>query len=229
MESEHRLESLHSLARPMGNGFSRQGSMRYHSKEKLNLLGGGMKFTVDLSGVQDMVNANLYMVIPGTLMSGSNFYCDNSEGFVEKGNACVELDIFESNGHKLAASTMHTKLGTNSGCDTWGCRTLFTFNSNTINSGAPFEIEMDVASDGDLTVVYRQSGKTEMVFQNPSGWDSAAKAAVVEGMSNHGAVVVSSLWTGWVPPNNSGKGDLNGSKFTVSDVMYKGSSKGNTM
>jgi hypothetical protein len=37
-------------------------------------------------------------------------------------------------------------------------------------------------------------------------------------MSNHGAVVVSGMWTGWVPPNITGKGDLNGSTLKVNNV-----------
>jgi len=30
-----------------------------------------------------------------------------------------------------------------------------------------------------------------------------------------GAVVVTGMWTGWVPPNNNGKGDLNGSSMKI--------------
>merc|ERR1719189_3099995 len=182
-----------------------------------------MKMTVDLSGVKDMVNANFYLVIPNTLMGNSHFYCDNSEGFVNKGNACIELDIMESNGHKLAASTMHTKVGTNSGCDTWGCRQMQYFgNGNPIDGNRAFDIEVDVSNDGDITIMYRQGGASQVAFHSPYGWDGAAKAAVVDGMRNHGAVVVSSMWTGWVPPNNAGTGDLAGSHYTVSNLMFKG-------
>jgi len=209
----------------VGNGFSRTGGMRYHSQEKLDLLGGGMTFTVDLSKVNDMVNANLYLVIPGTLMGGSHFYCDNSETFVNRGNACIELDIFESNGHQLAASTMHTKVGTNSGCDTWGCRQMVYFGG-TIDGNRPFEIIVRVSNDGDLTVQFSQDGKTQWAFNNAGGFDGAAKAAIVDGMRNHGAIVMSSMWTGWVPPNNPGKGNLDGSSYTVSNIMYEGRSKG---
>jgi len=224
---EH-AKNLTALMGPMSNGFSRQGSMRYHSKEKLNLLGGGLTFTLDLSKVNDMVNANLYLVIPGTLDSGSHFYCDNSQNFVDQGNACIELDIMESNGHKLAASTMHTKIGTNSGCDTWGCRAL-TYFGGTIDAGQPFDVQVTVASDGDLKVFYHQNGKTATAFDSVGGFDGAAKAAIVDGMNNHGAVVVSSMWTGWVPPNTSGTGDLSGSHYTLSNLMYTGSSMGNTL
>jgi len=226
---EHYAKNLTALMGPMANGFSRQGSMRYHSKEKLNLLGGGMTFTVDLSSVNDMVNANLYLVIPGTLDGGSHFYCDNSQNFVNQGNACIELDIIESDGHKLAASTMHTKIGTNTGgCDTWGCRAM-TYFGGTIDGNQPFDVQVTVAGDGDLKIFYHQNGKTATAFDSVGGFDGAAKAAIVEGMSNHGAVVVSSMWTGWVPPNTSGTGDLAGSHYTLSNLMYQGSSKGNTL
>jgi len=228
LATEYFGKNLTKLMGPMSNGFSRQGSMRYHSAEKLNLLGGGLTFTVDLSGVNDMVNANLYLVIPGTLDSGSHFYCDNSQNYVNQGNACIELDIMESNGHSLAASTMHTKIGTNSGCDTWGCRAL-TYFGGTIDGSQPFDVQVTVASDGDLKIYYKQNGKTATAFDSVSGFDGAAKAAIVDGMNNYGAVVVSSMWTGWVPPNTSGTGDLSGSHYTVSNVMYEGSSKGNTM
>lgn len=199
--------------------------MRYHSQEKLDLLGGGLSFTVDLSKVKDMVNANLYLVIPGTLDNGSHFYCDNSENFVNQHNACIELDIFESDGHSLAASTMHTKIGTNSGCDTWGCRSIVYFGG-TIDGNRPFQINVRVSNDGDLTVQFSQDGRTQWAFNNAGGFDGAAKAAIVDGMRNHGAIVVSSMWTGWVPPNNAGKGDLDGSHYTLSNLMYEGRSKG---
>jgi len=199
--------------------------MRYHSQEKLDLLGGGLSFTVDLSKVNNMVNANLYLVIPGTLMGGSHFYCDNSQTFVDRGNACIELDIFESNGHQLAASTMHTHVGTNSGCDTWGCRQMVYFGG-TIDGNRPFQINVNVSNDGDLTVQFSQDGKTQWAFNNASGFDGAAKQAIVDGMRGHGAIVVSSMWTGWVPPNNSGTGDLNGSHYTLSNLKYTGRSKG---
>jgi len=222
----HELRSQMNLTRPMANGFSRQGSMRYHSREKLNLLGGGLKFSCDLSGVKNLVNANLYLVIPGTLDGGSHFYCDNSATFVGRGNACIELDIMESNGHSLAASTMHTHIGTNSGCDTWGCRGLVNFGG-TIDGNKAFEVDVRVSNDGDLTVKFEQDGRSQYSFQNVGGFDGAAKAAIVDGMKNHGAIVMSSMWTGWVPPNTSGNGDLAGSHYTVSNVMYQGKSMGN--
>jgi hypothetical protein len=61
---------------------------------------------MDLSNCKANVNCNLYFVIPGTL-GNNKYYCDNG------GSAptCLELDIFESNGNSLVASTMHTKLG----------------------------------------------------------------------------------------------------------------------
>lgn len=208
------------------NGFTRTGGMRYHSAEKLNLLGGGLTMTIDLSKVQTNVNANIYLVIPGTLDSGSHFYCDNSQNFVNQGNACIELDLMESNGHQCAASTMHTKIGTNSGCDTWGCRQMTNFGY--IDGNQPFQVQVMVSNDGDMTVQYSQNGKSAWAFNNVGGFDGAAKAAIVDGMRNHGAIVVSSMWTGWVPPNSpvSCQGCLDGSTYSISNLMYKGSSKG---
>jgi len=62
------------------------------------LLGGGLSFTMDLSNCRDKVNCNLYFVIPGTL-GNNGYYCDNG------GSAptCIELDVFESDGHALVA------------------------------------------------------------------------------------------------------------------------------
>jgi hypothetical protein len=53
---------------------------------------------MDLSNCRDKVNCNLYFVIPGTL-GNNGYYCDNG------GSAptCIELDVFESDGHALVA------------------------------------------------------------------------------------------------------------------------------
>jgi len=222
------LRSGRNLTRAMANGFSRTGSMRYHSADKYNLLGGGLKFQANLAGVQNLVNANLYLVIPGTLGGGSHFYYDNSATFVGNGNACIELDIMESDGHSLAASTMHTHIGTGSNsCNTWGCRGLVYFGS-TIDGSAPFDVNVAVSNDGDITVQFSQNGKTQWAFNNAAGFDSAAKAAIVDGMKNHGAVVMSSMWTGWVPPNTSGTGNLGGSHYSISNLVYSGHVMGQT-
>jgi len=221
------LRSGKNLTRALTNGFSRTGSMRYHSQNKYNLLGGGLTFTANLAGVQNLVNANLYLVIPGTLDGGSHFYCDNSATFVSRGNACIELDIMESNGHSLAASTMHTHVGTGNGCDTWGCRGIVYFGG-TIDGNKAFQVDVDVSNDGDITVKFSQDGKSQYAFNNAPGFDSAAKAAIVDGMRNHGAVVMSSMWTGWVPPNTSGNGNLGGSSYSVQNLMYRGTVKGST-
>ena len=80
------------------NGATIRGYGRIRSANKYNMLGGGLSFTMDLSGVKNNVNANLYLVIPGTL-GNNGYYCDNG------GSAptCIELDIAESNGHSLVA------------------------------------------------------------------------------------------------------------------------------
>jgi len=81
---------------------------------------------------------------------------------------------------------------------------------------------------GNITVKFSQDGKSQYAFNNVGGFDGAAKAAIVDGMKNHGAVVVSSMWTGWVPPNTSGQGNLGGSHYSVSNLEYRGSTKGPT-
>jgi len=43
---------------------------------------------------------------------------------------------------------------------------------------------------------------------------------------NKGAIVVTGLWTGWVPPNDSSTGDLGGSSMSVTNVRVKGNSVG---
>jgi len=222
------LRSGRNLTSAMANGFSRTGSMRYHSRDKYNLLGGGLTFTANLAGVQNLVNANLYLVIPGTLDGGSHFYCDNSANFVGQGNACIELDIMESNGHTLAASTMHTKVGTGSNqCNTWGCRGIVYFGG-VIDGNQPFQVDVEVSNDGNISVKFSQNGRSTYAFNGQGGFDGAAKAAIVDGMRNHGAVVVSSMWTGWVPPNTSGSGNLAGSHYEVSNLMYRGHVVGQT-
>jgi hypothetical protein len=165
-------------------------------------------------------------VVPGTLMGGSHFYCDNSDTFVNRGNACMELDIFESNGHQLSASTMHTLIGTGSNsCNTWGCRQMLYFGG-TIDGNRPFDVNVRVGDDGNLTVQFSQNGKTQWAFNNAPGFDGGAREAIKNAMYGHGAIVVSSLWTGWVPPNNPGNGDLDGSTYTLSNLRYEGVSKG---
>merc|ERR1712224_271202 len=61
------------------------------------------------------------------------------------------------------------------------------------------------------------------------GYDGAAKAAIKAGMEQHGAVLVSSMWTGWVPPNSTATGDLDGSHFTISNIQFNGKESGPTM
>ena len=44
-------------------------------------------------------------------------------------------------------------------------------------------------------------------------------------MKNHGAVIVTGIWTGWVPPNDSTTGDLEGSALGISNLKVTGSEK----
>lgn len=102
------------------------------------------------------------MVIPGAF-SYNGFYCDNSAGEISKGHGCMELDIFESDGHSLLASTMHTFLGTGgNSCNTWGCRQITYFGY--IDGSQPFRVTTTVSNEGDIRVVISQNGKSQALF-----------------------------------------------------------------
>jgi len=199
------------------NGFSGTGGFRLHSTRRYNLMNGGLSFTADISGVKDLVNSNLYIVMPHTL-GNNGYYCDNGGSQP----LCIELDIYESNGHSLLATTMHTKAGTGSGqCNMWGCRTI-TYLNGQIQGNAPFQVDVDFPSNGDIIVKLRQGGSEVTVFNDLGGKDGSAPSALINGMQQHGAVIVTGMWTGWVPPNTSGTGDLNGSTMKITDLKYNG-------
>eukprot|EP00494_Astrolonche_serrata_P024198 UN24456 len=179
------------------NGFTGTGGFRVHSSHKYNLLNGGLSFTADISRVKNLVNSNLYIVIPHTL-GNNGYYCDNG------GSAplCIELDIYESNGNQLIATTMHTRAGTGSNsCNEWGCRTI-TY-PGAINFNSPFVVTVDFPSNGDIIVTLQQGGSNQVVFNNLAQKDAGAPSALINGMQQHGAVIVTGMWTGWVPPNTT--------------------------
>jgi len=90
-------------------GWTVNGGGGVASKAAFNLLGGYVEYDIDLSNVDNGVNANIYTISPASF-SGSYFnktldYCD---GAATGSDWCMELDWIEANGHCGGASTIHT-------------------------------------------------------------------------------------------------------------------------
>merc|ERR1712151_212851 len=63
------------------------------------------------------------------------------------------------------------------------------------------------------------SGNNLDIDVNGHHWSGNGMADV---MRQHGAVLYSSQWTGWVPGNCGGDGNLDASSFSVSNLRIKG-------
>jgi len=209
-----------------GNGWTiPNGGGRVSSKTSWNLLGGYMEFDMDTSNTKEKVNANFYTSSPSQPNCGGSCYCDGSAGAVSK---CLEMDIIEANGHCCMASTPHTNqqrnckggtCGKGSGnCDAGGCQVR-----RTLPSSGKFHVKAAFATNGFMTV-YIDGQPNANYSPMP---DSTANAQVVTTMNSVGAVIESSMWTGWVPKtgacvDGSDKAALQSSTFSVSNVTVLG-------
>lgn len=197
-----------------GNGWTINGEGRVYGLTAFNLLGGYVEFDMDTSGVHDSVNSNFYTISP----SKENFphYCDIQACNDNSCPFCMEIDIVENNGNCCSATTVHTWYNWNGGCDRGGCQAIMP-SSNSRHFKASFD------DNGLLTVTI---GGQKNAGYNP--WPSdQSNNQLKETMNSVGAVLISTMWYGWVPgydgcPSGGGEG-LGSSVMKVSNVKVYGS------
>lgn len=189
-----------------------------------NLLGGTVEYDVDFSAVQVGVNANVYTISPH--ISGTKFsekdYCDGSLG--QGVPWCVEVDWIESNGDCGGATTLHTKdqSGGEDGCTSWGCRTTYMYKGQS-----SFHMRIEYGTDGTWTT-HRGGEVIDAGTMSPRP-SSSSWAELKRQYESKGAVIYSSLWTGWVPTQSSCGGGmanvagLAASHMSVSNLRITGS------
>merc|ERR1711920_10583 len=169
------------------------GGGRVSSKASFNLAGGFMEFDMDLSNAHGNVNNNFYLTYP----RDGHTYCDS--GGSCGGSCCAEFDLTENNGNCFQATTWHTD---RSGGDHDG-------KAQTGGLSSQVHIKASWNSDGtQATVTVNGNQHSGEGFQDV--------------MSQYGAVIYSSQWTGWVPGNCGGDGNLGASSFGVSNLRIEG-------
>ena len=141
---------------------------------------------------------------------------------------CLEMDIIEANGHCAMASTPHTNQRANcnggpcgggqGNCDAGGCQVR-----RSLPSSGKFHVKAVFGTNGFMTV-YVDGVANANYSPMP---DSQANQEVVDTMKKVGAVIESSIWTGWVPTvggcsGGSDQGALASSSFSVSNVKVQG-------
>jgi len=131
-----------------------------------------------------------------TFPSRVGSYCDS--GGSESG--CAELDFAENNGNCASSSTFHTDP---SGGDHDGKQSVF-----------PIGNQVHVRATWDA------SGNNLNINVNGHEWSGNGMA---DQMRQHGAVLYSSQWTGWVPGSCGGDGNLGASTFSISNLKIQGS------
>jgi len=199
-------------------GWTSQGGGAAATRSSFNLLGGYVEYDIDLSAVKPKVNANIYTVSPK--FDGPSFkksaYCD---GAATGDKWCLEVDWLESNGNCGGATTLHTVQGPgNDGCTAWGCRSSYHYNGRS-----KFHMRVDYQADGTWTTT------RDGVVISPSKLQPTPRsqdwAILKQQYEERGAVIYSSIWTGWVPVadcGSGGGGDLANSAFTVSNLTISG-------
>jgi hypothetical protein len=188
------------------------------TKSAFNLLGGAVEFDIDFSGVHKGVNANIYTISPTIQASGFNKddYCDGAEK--DQAKWCMEVDWIESNGDCGGATTLHTMFGPGyPGCTAWGCRASYHYNGKS-----SFHMRIEHSTDGTWTTT--RDGQV-IAYGSLDPPPAASDTGVIKStMENKGAVIYSSLWTGWVPVDDCGTqpGDLDSSSFSVKNLKING-------
>jgi len=187
------------------------------SKSAYNLLGGWISFTANFQGTPTGVNANLYSISPhfsagtsGSFNKGSD-YCD---GQGSGSTWCAEIDYIETNGNCGGATTYHTFQGSSGTCGAGGCAASYTYGGTS-----KFNMNISFSTSGVPTVV--RNGGTVSGFSPAPG--SGDYSALMNAYKNQGAVLYSSIWTGWVPVSSCGtSGNLNGASFSISNLQVFG-------
>lgn len=129
-----------------------------------------------------------------TFPSVVGHYCDSGGT-----GGCAELDFAENNGNCESATTFHTDP---SGGDKDG-----TQYTGAIGKSVHVRAEWD------------QGGDTLSVTVNGNHYSGKGMG---DQLKQHGAVLYSSQWTGWVPGNCGGDGNLGASSFSVSNLKIQG-------
>lgn len=200
-------------------GWTNTGGGGAATKSTFNLNGGYVEYDIDFSEVKTGVNANLYTVAPtvsGKFYNHTLDYCDGqgaNQGF------CCEMDFIESNGNCGGATTWHAFPGGGSDrCTAWGCASDYMYNGK-----AKFHMKIQYDSNGSPTV-FRDGA--QMTGFNPSP-QSQDMAVFKRSHEEKGAVIVSTMWVGWVPEDqcggSSGESELEASKFSVTNLKISGS------
>eukprot|EP00475_Leptophrys_vorax_P029225 TRINITY_DN426_c0_g1_i1.p1 TRINITY_DN426_c0_g1~~TRINITY_DN426_c0_g1_i1.p1 ORF type:complete len:256 (-),score=55.08 TRINITY_DN426_c0_g1_i1:60-827(-) len=202
-------------------GWTISGGAGVATKAAFSLLGGSVEYDMDVSQAHTGCNADIYTISPsnlGTAAFDQSKYCDGAKtgsGF------CVEVDWIESNGNCGGASTLHTVPGPgNDGCTAWGCRETYYYNGRT-----SFHMKISYGEDGTWTTV--RDGETitpENLSPKPLTTDVTA---LVDAYKNHGALIYSSHWTGWVPATDKcpSTGELTNSTFSIKNLKINGELK----
>lgn len=177
------------------------------SKAAFNMLGGFIDFDMDLSGAHPNVNQNVYTSSLNGPNCGKDCYCDAPNG------GCMELDFIEANGNCAYASTWHTTMVGGQNCDVGGCQHVGAMGNNA-------HVHVDFSTDGWMTIrVNDEVLDGRKMNPTPGPQDASALAST---MRSKGAVLESSQWTGWVPGNCGGDGNLAASVFKVSNLKVQG-------
>merc|ERR1712232_1305393 len=179
------------------SGWTIRGQRRVSSKASFNMAGGGyIEWDMDLSGAHGNVNNNFYLTYPSQPNCGISCYCDSG------GSApgCAEMDLTENNGNCWQSTTWHPNP---SGSDHGG-----EAQEGGLAPQTHFKAEWDASGD-NLNVHV--------------GGSNHGGQGLKDLMAQHGGVIYSPQWQGWVPGGNRcGYGDLSSSMYTVKNLKIRG-------
>jgi hypothetical protein len=179
------------------SGWTIHGQRRVSSKTSFDLRGGYVEFDMDLSNAHGGVNTNLYITFPAQPNCGIDCYCDSGAT-----GGCAEIDFTENNGNCFQASTWHDEPhGGNKG----------GFGGNG-----------GISPHIHVRAEWNPDGSSMTTTVNGNAHNGPGLGAE---MDAHGAVIYSSQWTGWVPGNCPGDGNLQASSFTVKNLKIHGAVK----
>jgi hypothetical protein len=200
-------------------GWKIEGGGGAATKSAFNLLNGGyVEFDIDLSNVDNGVNANIYAISPKSFsLDHFNKTLDYCDGAATGDDWCMEEDYIEANGHCGGATTWHTVVGPgNDGCTAWGCRVSYHLNGKS-------KVHMKVAYDDNGHFTVTKDGEAFSGY-NPAP-DDRAYDVIKSFHETRGVVVYGSEWTGWVPVDDCGTtpGNLYGSSYSISNLVISGS------
>jgi len=201
------LATQYGQVYPSQTGWTISGGGRVVTNTVWDLRGGAISFDMDLSQVGTGNNANLYLIAPAGQWDSSQ-YCD-AQG--QNGPVCEETDLIESNGNCGAQTSYHHFAGNTGQID---------FQYKYPSSGL---VHIDVhfsATGNSFTIKGSQQGVT---FVN--------KAMAIHASAISHAVIVSSLWQGWVPDCNGrcSSAVSGGATYTVENLLVYGKPVGGYM